>query len=430
MFSAVRRARRVVSLVRRPPLTLRAADRWLVGLRWIAAVGMLATTLAAKAVVPGLPLAPLLGLIGAVAVVNLVWLRRIDRAEPGESFVGAQIAGDMIVLAAILWFSGGVDNPFAGFMTFQIALAGILRGGAIGVRMTALALVLLAILMFAPPFPLATSRWPAELVLRLSHLASLVGLGAFVGLSAYVYGQRIDQAQRESESNERLAMLGRIAGGMAHELNTPLATILLASDELVAAGREHGDEVIAQLAETLAHEARRASDVIELLRGRVRSDQRLERVDVAGLARRTTAPELARLGFAGRTIVAAPGPAEAWAAPAGLHRILVNVLTNAVQATAKVADPQIVVTVSEDADRVALQVADNGPGIPAEVLDQVGEPFRTTKELEGGTGLGLYVCSVLAERMGAHLALESSDAGATRVTLTLRKRAAERSAGG
>ena len=422
MFRAVRRARRVVSLVRAPARASRAADLWLVDLRWIAAGGMLVTTLVAHALVPGLALAPLLALVGAVALANVAWRARLARARTGESWVGWQLAGDLLLLAGVLWFSGGVDNPFAAFLTFQIVLAGLLGGGDAAVRTAALALVLLALLVFAPPLPLASARWPAELVVRLAHLVALVGLGAFIGLSVYAVGNRVAQMQRESESRERLAMLGRIAGGMAHELNTPLATILLASRELVAAARAHDEAVVTQLSEALVSEAERASELIELLRGEVRAG-RLERVDVGRLAREVTHAELDRLGFRGERAVDASDGLDAWASAAGVARILANVLTNAVQATAQLATPHVSVRVSADGDVVRVVVADDGPGIRAEVLRHLGEPFRTTRELEGGTGLGLYVCSVLAARMGAQLAIECPEGGSTRVTLAVQRRA-------
>ena len=124
MSRTSRVARRVIALGERNPLLPpQVADPWLVGLRWVAAFGMLGTTLLAKTLVPALDSRPILGLVAAVAALNLVWREVLRRAE--RTFVIEQLVCDMLLLGAILWFSGGVTNPFASFLTFQIALAGL-----------------------------------------------------------------------------------------------------------------------------------------------------------------------------------------------------------------------------------------------------------------------------------------------------------------
>jgi len=108
---------------------------------------------------------------------------------------------------------------------------------------------------------------------------------------------------------------------------------------------------------------------------------------------------------------------------AGIGQILKNVLTNAVEALASAgtAKPRIEVVVTDRGGTVEISVRDNGPGIAPTLLDQLGEPFQTTKEHKGGMGLGLYVSTVLAQRMHGHLIVASGEDGGTRVTLTLKK---------
>jgi C4-dicarboxylate-specific signal transduction histidine kinase len=91
-------------------------------------------------------------------------------------------------------------------------------------------------------------------------------------------------------------------------------------------------------------------------------------------------------------------------------------------ATPRVAKPRIEVTVGDaPGGRIEISVRDNGPGIEPEVLDRLGEPFQTTKEAKGGMGLGLYVSSVLAGRMGGDLRVDTPEGGGTRVTLSLKR---------
>lgn len=428
MSRAASVARRVISFGERRIFSPQVADSWLVGLRWIAVGGMLGTTILARELVPGLEPRPIYVLVGGVAVMNWFWRRTV--ANAARPLVLEQIAADMVTLGAVLWFSGGVTNPFASFLTFQIALAGILVDGRASLRMTSLALVLVGVLYFAPPLPLESALVPVGTLQRLSYLASLAGLGGFVGFSAYLYGQRLAEVRADNERNEQLAMLGRVAGGMAHELNTPLATILLASEELVELAGESDSDEVRQLSRTLASEARRAADLIELLRGRVRTEQGVESVDAAKLLREWVPRELDRLAFDGsRMLALGDAPVVARASAPGLQQIATNLLTNAVQATAGKTDARLEVRLATGAEWVELTVADNGHGIAKEVIRRVGEPFQTTKETQGGTGLGLYVCSVLARRMGARLELESREGHGTRATLSLRRGEAQATEG-
>jgi two-component system sensor histidine kinase RegB len=416
------RARRAVLLAGRPLLRPEGADSWLVNLRWTAIVGMLATTLVAKEYVPGLWLTPLLTTLAVVVISNVLWWAILRRRSPdARPLIVEQTLGDMLTLAVMLWFSGGIGNPFAVFLTFQIALAGMLSDGRSSAWMALLALGLASILFFAPPLPLDPNAVDVDWLLRTGHLAALAGLGGFVGLSAYAYGARVSELRQESGRNEQLAMLGRLAGGMAHELNTPLATILLASNELVAMGGERAAPEFAGLVTTLAQEARRASDLIEILRGRVRSDHRLERIEVRSVLKPIVEAELCRLRFEGAHSFSLREGVHAWVLRSALQQIVTNVLTNAVQASRGVEHPRIDIACIDLEEQVDIMFTDNGPGIDPDLLPRLGEPFLTTKANEGGTGLGLYVCSVLAKSMAAELRIESQQDERTRVTLRFPK---------
>jgi two-component system sensor histidine kinase RegB len=254
----------------------------------------------------------------------------------------------------------------------------------------------------------------------------VAALSGFYGFIVFVFVQRIQDLLLENERNEKLAMIGRLDGGMSHELNTPLATILLASRDLVEVGRESANEDVQQLAQTIADESQRAADIIGLMRGHVRPGQLNETVDLSTFVADFATKELDRLGFSGERLLPAPEPLPMPVLKAGLGQLLKNVLTNAVEAisaaTPRVARPRIEVTVgAAPGGRIEISVRDNGPGIEPEVLDRLGEPFQTTKEAKGGMGLGLYVSSVLAGRMGGDLRVDTPEGGGTRVTLSLKR---------
>lgn len=392
------------------------ADRWLIGLRWGATAGMTATILVARVLVPALQLAPLLAVLGGIVLLNVGWILAARRATAANrsALVAAQVYVDVLALAAILWFSGGVENPFAAFLVFQIVLAGLLGTGRTSVGVTLLTMVAIAALFLAPPLPLDDAPLGRDRVLWIGHGVALATLSAFLGAFVLVYVQRIEQLRTEGGRNEKLAMLGRLVGGMSHELNTPLATILLASRDLVEVGKETGSPDVAQLSGTIAEEAQRASDVIGLLRGHVRPDQHREPLELTAFVTDLTTRELNRLGFRGERVIEAPAPAQLPVLKAGLTQILKNVLTNAVEA----GSARIAVAVHATGDGVTIAVRDNGPGIDADLLPRIGEPFQTTKAEQGGMGLGLYVSTVLAEQMDGTLHVEC-DAAGTRVTLSL-----------
>lgn len=420
MLESVAR-RRVVQLAGRRPLLRAAFGDWLVGLRWIALSGMLGTTLIARKLVPGIELNPILVVLAITASTNLIWPNlRSGETEPARNKrMIAQLASDVVLLGAVLWFTGGIENPFAIFLTFQVALAALLGGGAAAVAIAMLAVAVAAVLSYAPAMPWETATVSVMHLMRVGRLASIVGVAAFVGLSGYLWRQRLEALRAESARNERFTVLGRLLGGMAHELNTPLATIVVASDELVELLRD-GDPDVVGLSTTISQQAKRASNVISLLRGQLRDAANVEAVDVSRLFREAVEQETRSHRFEGTLRMHVPEDLIALATPTALRQIVGNVVKNAVEAIGAREEGTLDITARSDGRRVVLEVCDNGCGISPEHLPHVGEPFLTTKEKSGGTGLGLYTSALLADRMKAQLHIEGHVAWGTRVTLTLR----------
>jgi len=427
---APRRRRLAVLLTGPRPSSAETADRWLIQLRWAAVAGMIATTAAGRALVPGLALGPLALGIAGITAMNLGWTWAVRRAQPeaagpraalpARELVGAQLAGDVLAVAWMLYFSGGIENPFAGFLAFHLALSGLLCPRRTTLSIGLLTLAAIAVLLHAPPLPLASAPLGQAAIRQLGDLVSLTSLTLFLGFFVVVYAHRLEDIRHQGVRNERLAMVGRMASGMSHELSTPLATILLASRDLVDVAREGDAGETARLAGTIAGEAQRASDIIGLVRGQIRADQRLEALELTAFVRDLAQEELQRLGYRGEIALEAPRPVTARVLRAALRQVLVNVLTNAVEATANAPRRRIEVSVLDRADAVEIAVSDSGPGVSAEIEARLGEPFQTTKESQGGMGLGLYISSVMAARMNAVLRVDSAEAGGAKVTLAFR----------
>ncbi|WP_437722895.1 sensor histidine kinase [Sorangium sp. So ce861] len=424
--------RRLAVLLSGPkPPSWDTADRWLIQLRWVAIAGMIATTVASRKLVPDLRLGPLVLGIAAITVANLAWTYRVRRArpldgrepsarEPAQELARAQLVGDVVANAWMLWFSGGLENPFAVFLAFHIALSGLLCPRRTTVLVGLLTLIAIGVLTDAEPLPLDSALLDGDRIRQLGDLVSLTSLTLFLGFFVVVYAHRLEELRQQSQRNERLAMLGRMVGGMSHELSTPLATILLASKDLVDVARETGSEDAARMAETVAGEARRASDIISLMRGQIRLDQRLEPLELTRFVRDLSKAELARLGYRGELAFDTPRPVQANVLKPALRQVLVNLLVNAAEATADGGEQRIEVSVIERGDVCEIAVSDSGPGLSPEIAGRLGEPFQTTKMSQGGMGLGLYISSMMASRMNAVLRMESVETGGAKATLRLR----------
>lgn len=233
-------------------------------------------------------------------------------------------------------------------------------------------------------------------------------------------------AQRRMERTmaqaEKLAAVGRLAAGIAHEINNPLATIAGTAEALRyalsdAVPSSEGDE-LAQDAKVIEEEAYRCKEILQSLLDFSRSPSgESESVDLAWVAKRTVRllrhnPKLARnelrLELADES-VSVLGNENA------LVEALMALILNAADAT---PEGSIVVSATVDeSGRPRLGVSDDGPGIPADIRERICEPFFTTKPPGQGTGLGLSVVYGLVQAHEGELDIQSSPGAGSRFTM-------------
>jgi signal transduction histidine kinase len=228
--------------------------------------------------------------------------------------------------------------------------------------------------------------------------------------------QRDEDITRHMARAEQLAALGHLAAGLTHEIKNPLAGVVAAlellRDESKCADREVYDQMLAEL--------RRVTSTVEgLLRLAKPQPPRRAEVDIGRVAREVTSLFVARLRRQGVTLetkIAEQIPVLML--DSGLMvQLLMNLLTNAMQATDRGGTIDVEVAPFPRSDGVILTVADTGKGIAREHLERIFDPFFTTKE--EGTGLGMPICRQIVEQHGGTIEVESEAGAGTRVLVLL-----------
>jgi PAS domain S-box-containing protein len=223
---------------------------------------------------------------------------------------------------------------------------------------------------------------------------------------------------------DRMASLGTLAAGIAHEINNPLAYVLANLDyalEELRIRRESGD-VISGLVEARSG-AWRVSEIVRNLKTFSRGDEApkhvIEVVPVLESAINMAANEIRHRARLVRDFRQIPPVA---ASEARLGQVALNLLVNAAQAltVGSAADHEIrIVTYTDERGHAVIEVRDTGPGIPPEIRTRIFDPFFTTKQVGGGTGLGLSICHSIVAGLGGEITADSDPSGGCTMRVVL-----------
>jgi PAS domain S-box-containing protein len=230
-----------------------------------------------------------------------------------------------------------------------------------------------------------------------------------------------EKLQHELAQGQRMQAVGRLVSGVAHELNNPLTAIIAFTEQL---RDEERDEERQEMLAMVHRQALRSRDIVRDLLAVVRKRegrpaQRCTWADVLGRLETVLRAEVERLG-AKLSVVRDGADAPFVADPVGLEQVLTNLVVNAAQATGK--GGAVTLRLVATSHFCQLMVEDDGPGIPADVLGRVFEPFYTTKPEGEGTGLGLSVSLGIVEQAGGAIRAENrrpSEGGGARFTVTM-----------
>jgi signal transduction histidine kinase len=361
----------------------------------------------------------------------------LDLAGPGTRV----FVIDLVAVAtfASCWLLNGRGHRTAsrivlGFVANAVVLDGVLEVGAVAeLRAVFFPLVILPFLVFdraerlwvivftAIPVACYFLTWAfqqapapgAPSAIYVCYAPALAFTAIAAGTYVFVHVERnaedaVQAAQARAAQGARLAALGEMSSGIAHEIRNPLAAINLAAAQI--AERPGEATLVAELGARIQRIVTRASRIIDALRSFTRDASGdpflptpVDRIiqDAVDLCGKRFADHGVTL-----TVGAVPANLVVECRSVQLSQVLVNLLGNAWDAVATATDRWVQIDVHTEGDRLELAVTDSGPGVPADARARIFEPFFTTKSPDRGTGLGLSLSRNLVEAHRGTLTLD------------------------
>ncbi len=418
---------RMMPLMIHPPLPHRqsVSIRWIVRMRWLAVAGqVLAAMLAWTIFDVSVPWMPVSAVFAITVISNLLFPR-----HPRAVLQGWSLWLDVLLLTVLIYFTGGPHNPFTSFYLLHIALAAMtLSAGNLWSLVTACIAGYVLIFLHHRPVMLGDMEITSGCESYSWHLQGM--LIAFVVTASFIAAfvsrmhrilleqdEALESARVEAEKNAHFASLATLSAGVAHELGSPLATISLASSELLG-----------QLPETMAADLRSDVSLIheQARRCRLILDQLNERntfgigdpcvLVTASLLVRSVIGKLPT-DIASR-LLAVHDEQSAWRLPQETTvQALIILIQNAAQADT--GGGRIELRIGNHGKGCEIEVIDSGPDPAPEILARASDPFFTTKAPGEGMGLGLFLVKCLAQRLRGEFSMRRSLEGRTHALLLL-----------
>lgn len=402
----------------------------IVRLRWFAVLGqLLAVSIVQFILGFEFPFSLCLLLIAASAWLNVfLSVRYPARYRLSATFATALLAYDILQLVALLYLTGGVENPFVVLIVGPVTVSAATLPPINTVFLGGLALVSTALLI--------VDHWPVPwyagellalpLIYKIGQLAAVTA--AILFLAFYVW--RLSKEARQMSAaltatelvlarEQKLHALDGLAAAAAHELGTPLATIVLVTSELqkdVAPGTPLAEDMA-----LLRTQAERCRDILQkLTRQPSERDPLHATLSVTQLLDEAVEPYRSGNVAIGITC----GPAEGTSGPAAKEPVgerrpgLIYGLGNLIENAVDFARTKVEISARWDEQSLEIEVVDDGPGFRPELLETLGEPYVTTRpagtggpgKRAAGLGLGFFIAKTLLERSGASLTFDNRPA--------------------
>lgn len=393
--------------------------RTLILLRWLAVAGQSVTvlfaTLALGMRIPHLPIALVILASAVFNGVALAVAARTRRLREREAL--CMLLFDLFQLGALLYLTGGLGNPFALLLMAPVTISASVLSLEATLLLGAVATAIITLLVrFYLPLELATGEHLtlSPVVAAGTWTALLTGT-VFLAIGARrVTGETLSMAQALAATQlalareQQLSNLGGVVAAAAHELGTPLATIKLASTELVEelAHLPHLQEDAA----LVRAQAIRCTEILRAMGPRGKQDLMVRSAPLSSVVEEAAAPHAER----GTRIITRVEGGAAEDGPDDQPRVLrrpeiIQGLRNLVQNAVDFARSTVWIDLDWSDREIRVVIGDDGPGYPPDLIGRIGDPFvrRRSRLAErpsyDGMGLGLFIAKTLLERTGATL---------------------------
>ncbi len=403
----------------------------LVRVRWLALAGQSAALLiVAFWLNYPLPVLACFALVALSALFNLGLIARFGAAHrPTNLLAAAQLAFDCLQLAGLLWLTGGLQNPFSLLILAPVSVSATTLPQRetliLGLLAAFTATVLAVSHLPLPSDPASPIVLDGTYVVGI-YVAILSGIAFVAAYTSRVAGEarQLTDALTATElalsRQQQLSALDGLAAAAAHELGTPLATIVLAAREMKA---EPLSGHTAEDVDLIIEQAARCREILAKLRKlNQEGEDPFSAVPLADLLGELILP----YERTGKTIEI-DLPEDDADQPVIIRNVgLLYGLGNLIENAAQFARTKVHMRAGWDARTIRIQLTDDGPGFLPEMLARIGDPYLTSRPREnsdaaspGGLGLGVFIAKTLLERSGATIRFSNSHAeGHARVDLS------------
>ncbi|HVV79952.1 MAG TPA: ActS/PrrB/RegB family redox-sensitive histidine kinase [Pseudolabrys sp.] len=390
----------------------------LIRLRWLAAIGQTAAVLIVELVLEfDFPFWPCLVIIALSVLLNLGLRLRFAATQWLEPGPTAWLLGfDIAQLAGLLFFTGGLHNPFAFLFLGPVLIAATALAPRYTVMLGGFAVFCATVLVFAH-YPLPWDNNDPIILPPIFLVGEWVSILLAIGFIGLYASQITEESRQLSDAlaatelalarEHHLSQLDGLAAAAAHELGTPMSTISVIAKELERAippDAPHGEDV-----RLLREQAARCRDILAKLT-ELSSDQPFDRTPLTSLIEEVVAPHR-NFGIA----IGVTTPADRNNEPAAARNpAILYGLGNIVENAVDFARDRVEIGTQWNDDDVTVTITDDGPGFAPEILNRIGEPYVSSRRKpkigdseEAGLGLGLFIAKTLLERTGGKLTYQN-----------------------
>ncbi|HET6725828.1 MAG TPA: ATP-binding protein [Gammaproteobacteria bacterium] len=370
------------------------------------------------------PWRALLVIIVVFAAINLLLWRVLARPRP-EPALFAQLLVDLTALGALLYLTGGATNPFVWLLLLPLATAAMVLPKAQTWLVAATASLLYSLLVwFYRPIPDVHLPMGSEFALHIlgmwiGFIVSVLLIAHFLSSMAANVRARdgeLARAREQALRDEKLISLGTLAAGAAHELGTPLGTLSVLTEELVADIEENATDAARRKIGLMDAQIERCKQAIAGIASSagIETAQGGRALDTAAFVDAIVSEwQSRRAGIQLRCRVNGIAPGPRLVAEKSLVTALINIFDNAADASPD--DVEIEADWNEDA--LAIRVSDRGRGFAPAQRARIGKALFSGKP--GGHGIGLYLSYGVIDRLGGKLSIQPRAGGGTAVEVQL-----------